>query len=615
MALVLVPPAGLALVALGTLVAGQARADRGWAVVWLAFAVPVCGALLLFGEFATGARMLGQAILGFAAAALLRPAPQVALRGLAGGLVLLGAVIVLAQVNAPYLWNSLPNDNSFAHLVQRLTTGTEKLEDRRSRLWNLASAQEDAEMVLPVRLLEGATGWSWVVNGPVEVQPVQESVEVHSRLVFGREGDPYGQRTFDLGSPAGGRTFRVRLEMRSSRPLERAACRGVWLQVWGQGGGSSCKAVALTREWRHVEHEWTAPAAAESSIVRIVLNNFDGEIIETRRVQLFENVADRALPLAPLTPEGVSLRLIWEGGSRTSTFVPVAAGSDFRLPVPPAVLAQGGRLTVELAPAAGLSIAVGPVAFQGARARPASQPIRPGLWFGHPNLVAHSMASAGLTALVLARSGLGWRALALLGATGILLTGSRTAFAAFLGGAVMIHLLRSNGRRFKTVLMLLPLLLTATGVLGLSLLGNQQISSLLPFNQGQTTLRTDIWRSATEAVAEHPWRGLVGAESDFTSWWRERGTTRERVRHAHNIFLEYAVAFGLPGLLSISALGVGLLVLSMRGGGRRGIPLAGAVLFMNLADATLFYGGVLFPLVLGINALSDRSAPHGEQVS
>ena len=132
---------------------------------------------------------------------------------------------------------------------------------------------------------------------------------------------------------------------------------------------------------------------------------------------------------------------------------------------------------------------------------------------------------------------------------------------------------------------------------------------------GEAVARGDIWRAAGTAFLERPARGL-GA-GGFAAFWNEAmgtgaagtGAAGTAVTHAHNVWLEFAAAYGVLGLVSVTCLTLGLLVLAWRGGGARASAFVVGVLAMNVLDTTLVYAGVLFPLFLALGVFRRDRAP------
>ena len=137
--------------------------------------------------------------------------------------------------------------------------------------------------------------------------------------------------------------------------------------------------------------------------------------------------------------------------------------------------------------------------------------------------------------------------------------------------------------------------------------------------RGVTSLRASrfpVWRDALTAIAARPlvgWGpgGLPTAVEELLP-----GETRVRPvgAHAHNIVLAVWVDRGLLGVIGLAAL---VIVLALRAIQQRdramAVVLAGVVV-LNLFDATLFSGTVIYPLaaVLGWRALGRRQTASAE---
>jgi len=132
--------------------------------------------------------------------------------------------------------------------------------------------------------------------------------------------------------------------------------------------------------------------------------------------------------------------------------------------------------------------------------------------------------------------------------------------------------------------------------------------------------RYHLWRSATAAIADHPWAGLGPAQYYAHAAYAEPSFLDGNVQdiHPHSILLAAAECAGLPGLLLFAALVLGVLELGRRrvlaaadAGERRLLAClfgaAVAVLVADLADLSQS-GLTLMPLTVWI-ALGVFAAP------
>lgn len=580
---------------------------RIWIVAWVGFWVPLALALALQSRWSALLMISAQTLVALAAGWWLGARPGVARSALLGGLLALVAVMTAVRVASPVLWHDLPNDNGARALAERWMAGGEVLREPRTRRWRVASGTDGLSLDFSARRTSGDGSWRWLLNGAVRLEAVAsgDGRTRHGRLIFGERGDPFAQRYFELDGPAGGRRFRVELDMRSDQMIEASGCRGVWLQVWGSGGGRSCRVVDLGPEWTRVEHTWRVPAEATSRRIRVVLNDFDGHAIEVRDVRLYEARENGWTRRAPLTPEGVTVTLAWRGpegmGERTTELDPDDTWTQYSL----AALQEGRDATealVTIAPSGSLAIAIrdARVRTPGGPARPLGSALRQGLWTGQPNLLAHGTATLGIAAAALGPTASA--SLAALGVTAAALwfTGSRTATAAALLGGCALILLMYRQRRFFVG----ALAAATVGVLIVIAVGGR-VGDAGAFLRGEITPRTQIWEMAWSAFLEHPVRGLEGAGVDFTTFWTERVERYdERITHGHNLWLEWMARYGIAGLLSTAWLTAALVIAGRRTGRVGGSVLVATVLAMNLVDVTIFFPPVLFGLAFGLNAIA-----------
>ena len=225
------------------------------------------------------------------------------------------------------------------------------------------------------------------------------------------------------------------------------------------------------------------------------------------------------------------------------------------------------------------------------------------LWFSHPNLAAHTLLSLVLATLATTSSLSLTLIVSSLAALTVVLIRSRAAWLALLLGTGWFSFLTPplTSRRRLGVLLAVVILIGA-GIFSV----NSFRSGVFANRTG--TSRLEIWQVAGGALLEHPWKGIGQAE--FSDYWRGayRGNSQELVTHAHNLWLEFAALYGFPGLVAILWLTGGFLALAWRWGRWRGLALVVPVFIMNIFDTTFFYSGVLFPLLLGINALRTEQS-------
>lgn len=585
---------------------------KEWLWLWLAPAF-----ILLISSFSEARWHLayelgGQFLLALALSSLVIPT-----KVLRFVLVASMGIFLIAAVSGPILASRIwqdPQALSLTDVLANLRQNT--VSTLAARSWRLPAAVDGLELSFEVRLLEGALGWDWFRSaGGFKLTPLEENGTPFTRVVTPRSNDPYLMRTYELEGPAGGKTFRVQLDMRAPTPVPAEACRGVWLQTWGPGGDAKCQAVDLTPEWRPVELEWTVPAASESPVIRVVLNNFDGLSYDVREVELYELEDGAWRRLEPLLQEAVSLALGWDHEKPESYagqgFIPKEAWQkvDFALE-PPAEGSSTLRTLLSVGSSQSLETRV-EVRNTSLTALSERQPIpaptypRAQLWFSHPNLAAHTLLAFALATLTTTASFRLTLVVSGLAALIIFLIRSRAASLALMLGVGWFSLLAYPFKNHRQLAILLAagMVLLGTGIFSLSGFRNSV------FSERTGTGRPEIWQVAWHALVEHPWKGTGSAK--FTDYWQAtyKGDSQEIVPHAHNLWLQFAASYGLPGLIAILWLTGGFLYLAWQWGRWRGLALVVPVFIMNVFDYTFFYSGVLFPLILSMNALRQHGSP------
>ncbi|GAA3095420.1 hypothetical protein GCM10010464_68740 [Pseudonocardia yunnanensis] len=239
--------------------------------------------------------------------------------------------------------------------------------------------------------------------------------------------------------------------------------------------------------------------------------------------------------------------------------------------------------------------------------------------FSNPNLLAAFLvlllpvAAAGAAQLADRASRLVGTALVVVGYAAVLLTASRGGIvAAVVGAVVFVVLRRGHGRALpvggrrrpsKMVVVLLGVGGVVAAAAGLLLLATAL----------SVGVRADVWTAAVGLVAQHPLGvgpGRAGALLDAAI------AGDEAFQHAHNLWLNWAVEAGVPGLVAVLAITVGAVIVTRRAAlaGSATAVAAGAGLagfaVMSLADhpANAIRVSIVLWIVLAL--VAAESAPR-----
>jgi hypothetical protein len=198
--------------------------------------------------------------------------------------------------------------------------------------------------------------------------------------------------------------------------------------------------------------------------------------------------------------------------------------------------------------------------------------------FTNPNLLAAflvlvlPLAVLGALRLADRDSRLVGAAVVLTGYAAVVATGSRAALlAAAAGGAVLVLARCGTAVRVRVA-----------AVLGLGLAGLVAVFALAA--GGSAGIRADVWDSAAESLAGNPLGVGLGRAGAVIS---ERMPGGEPVQHAHNLWLNWAVEAGYPGLLAIVALTVAVVVTLRRVRCGSGFATASTAGLLGLATMCL----------------------------
>ena len=615
--LVLLAPLGAGILSVGSVLRRRHPPPRSWWCLWVPALLPVAVLEACFGHLLEAGAWGGEMALAILAGWFVHGRLTPVRRGLAIGLVVALAVLSASQVGSWILWRPVPHDDPTSVLVKTLIEGHQSVRDSVTRAWTIPGGTQVVEFHAQSRTPGGLPEWMWLAHSQVKVEPLVGVAPDAARIQFGTASNPYAQKWFKLGREASGLRFRSTLEIRANATIPGARCRGVRLQVMGPGGGASCPDTTIGPQWKRVTSDWTAPAGATSSVIRVVLNNLGGTTVDVRNLHLFLDRGGLWRELTPLQSVEPGATLSWHTPVAqhvaTASWRPSTSWTDVTLRLGASDVPYPSTASILLSPngIGRLDIRSAGITANGVPVPPVRRPLRQPLWYTQPNLAGHSLAAAGLLAMLIPGSMLTSSLVFVATCAAVWLTGSRTAFAAAVIGMSVLFLLRQ--RRHRAALVpALGIAVVASLALMASTLFNpgHPVVDTLTFGEGQQTPRHAIWEGAALAVVQHPLLGLVGQGEDFAQYWRSSPAnhTGEDIQHAHNLWLQFASRYGLVGAFSVLWLTVGLIVTGNRLGGTAGLVFVASLLFMNVFDYTLFFSGVLLPLILGLNVVAEKAS-------
>ena len=539
-ALSLFPPAGLIAAALAKLLHRASFSTSfftlDWLVLWLGFGVPLALCQLILGRGASAVHIALLGAAGLFASAVLRVNKQSAAAGLLWGLVVLFA---LSAGNL--LLNTLSWTN--ARVGQTSPASLGAFEGGKTRRWFMLGGANEVQLSFDARWLAGAQGLAWYRSHP-GIRFDDKPAEATTHISFPTGIDPYIMRWIDTGKALGGRTFEATVELRSDQNVPTKKTRGLWLQVWSKPLVQESLATAVTPSWHTYNLQWTIPDGVEDSVLRLVLNDFDGLSLDVRNVALREQVKGRWISLSPLAPTGLTATLTTREVTKQLSVAPTKDAQTHTL------VYTGGatrwvQVTFEAEPSLRIGLSDIGLTLDGGVALPQPLVTREQLWFTQPNLMGHTVTTLGLVLLVLTASRRTTFLGGLLVLTIIGLTGSRSAWLAMVAG--VLGLLMFYHLQKITRSLLVGLLVVGTLGTGFWILLKPDLPS---FSRDGSTSRGLIWTTALQALFQHPLRGL---EEGFAPYFEQaqRETSNEYISHAHNLWLEFAALYGLPGLVAI----------------------------------------------------------------
>ena len=571
-----------------------------WLVVWLGFALPLIVTQMLLRNFSSAGFYAAQAGLGLLASWLLFSTRQRLFQGFFLTLLVLNVSGYGERWLTANAWRDYRDTPGHTQLVGITSGGAvQRLEStatRRTalRFWEIPKTDQ-LLLRFEARLVEGQLGWDWQSKDTLAlIEPLIENEKVFTRLNPSSEV-PSISRQFDVQKALSGRTFRATLEFRS---LQGSGC-GALVMLEAEGEARTRQEICPSNQWQVYSFVWT-PQEAPGHQLNILLTGFT-ETVDIATLRLEEQKDGLWVNQGFPSPIGAWLHVATLKDNLNYRFLPSSNWQVYEWSLKDESLDTLDRFVLELWLERGAVLEMRNLSLSSANTREQPSPIpsepRQSFWFGHPNLAGHTLAIVGLSFISQALS-LPW---ALVGfamtASGIWLTGSRTAWLVSLFAATWLLWLvcPANQRRYFWWVMV--------GVVGLMGIGFSTLGRLSDLDIEGSVSRIAIWRVAWQAFLQYPWTGLP---STFSDYWRQHGGTTVSVEHAHNFWLSLASSYGIAGLIAALWLSGGLLYMAWRGPGWRAIVLVVAVLTMNIFDFTLFQGTILLPLILVVNSLGIR---------
>jgi hypothetical protein len=413
--------------------------------------------------------------------------------------------------------------------------------------------------------------------------------------------DPYLYRSVLTPSPISGKRFRVSLQMRARVPIALQGCRGVWLQENGGSYASQCFPVALNKQWESFNFEWQAPLNALSKSVRVVINDFDGLEFDIRDLKVDWQIDDGWKALTPLEPTGAVMLLDWIGRDKNAIapYLPLVVDRQWHDYSISTSLPIATKLTVNIVLQPNYWAELQDFQLDTRQANlvqkitPLIKPFRSAIWFGDPNIAGHSLAAIALfTVLLTPNLWIGIVGITL-GLVGIFFTESRAAWiAAAIGLPWLFWFVLSKKLRLWFFGAISIIILTAISVWGTDFFGR-----LATVDQIGVT-RQSIWNVALDSIRQNLWTGT--SDEQFSKIYAERyPTIPMRITHAHNLWLESGVRFGLLGLIVSGGLSLALVAFFWKYGRWRALAFLLPIFLMNVLDYSLEYIGILAPFILG----------------
>jgi hypothetical protein len=564
------------------------RFSHTWFVIWLGFALPLVVTRLLIGDSSSAGFYTAQAGLGLLAAWLLFSTRQRLWWAFLLPLLVLNISGYAERWLTANAWRDFRSTPNHVRLVGVSTKGTvQRLEStatRRTalRLWKLPTTTQ-LLLGFEARLVAGRIGWDWQSkNDSALLEPLTENEKEFTRFKPSPEA-PSITRQFDVQRSLTGRTFRVTLELRS---LQDSTC-GALVMLEAGGTARNRQELCLDKAWQIYSFTWTPLEASEHQL-NVLLTGFK-ETIDIATLHLEEQHEALWVDQGLASPVGALLRV--QELNLSYRFLPTSNWQRYEWLLEEESFAALDRLALELWLERGVVLEIRSLSLSsvGTSEQPVAMPSEPrqSFWFGHPNLAGHTIAFVGLSFISQVTS-LPWALVGFaLTASGIWLTGSRTAWFVSLFTSVCLLWLvcPAKQRRYLWLVMVV--------VAGLIAISFGSLGRLTDLDIEGTVSRLEVWRVAWQA---------------FTDYWQQHGDATVSLEHAHNFWLSLASSYGVAGLASGLWLSAGLLYMAWRTPGWRATTIIVAVFVMNFFDTTLLHATLLLPVILVLNSLAQVSS-------
>jgi O-Antigen ligase len=426
-----------------------------------------------------------------------------------------------------------------------------------------------------------------------------------TRIRFDYAPDPFASHVVFAGGPVSGRTFRVGLEMRSSKHVSAAKCRGIWLQEVSGSLSSVCFATELTPHWKGYEFDWTAPITKDSpNSLQVVLNDFDGFQVDVRNLRFEEKISGRwesmLLPWIGITPvrdaSNSNQRKLLNADGRWSSYLIVLPNQTQKVH---ALMHSAGRAVEIRALTSTQSL------WDKLRSMFANDN-RQDLWFGHPNLAGHTVMTLGLCSMLIGTRRRWYFLIFVVSTITVLVTGSRAALLGICLGGTWMLVRRTRGWHKLLIISLVAL------SFGLMIYAIPVVRSigLNTLDDGNPVSRLTIWMSGVQVIFENP----LGLGVDgFRQWFELRNPQAlGQVNHAHNFWLEMGVRYGWLGICAGLYFSFALIFWAWRVGRWPPVIVVLVLLIVNFLDYTLFNPSILFTLYLTLNVCKTVTQQGGE---